>query len=348
MKLLLVRALTVALLFGQVAPGNARVMNNLYQVEVIVFERLQRPQVEDSETWPKNIELSYPQHWTRLVDPTKEAEREAAAREAADTASFSLSDDFLNSLNSKQAGKETGHNAQPRTSAPPDSAGSAADGGASSDVALNTFLSAKHRGLNDTKKALDRQHGYRILFHQTWLQSLLPPADAPALPITGGNQYGQHSELEGYLTLSVSRYLHVESHLWLTEFVSNYGQPMEHWPELPNPPGTTQARNSRLSEDSESFKADSAEHVTNDYTSAEAEGAPSLYQQWDNQTADPYADLQEAPYLIKNIAVLHQKRKMRSGEVHYIDHPKLGILIKIEPRTLEQARNMSSLGNTGS
>ncbi len=36
-------------------------------------------------------------------------------------------------------------------------------------------------------------------------------------------------------------------------------------------------------------------------------------------------------YLIKRIVKLNQERSMRSNEIHYIDHPLLGIIIKIVP-----------------
>lgn len=39
-------------------------------------------------------------------------------------------------------------------------------------------------------------------------------------------------------------------------------------------------------------------------------------------------------YSVESIAVLRQKRKMRSNELHYIDHPSMGLLIKITPYQL--------------
>ena len=36
-------------------------------------------------------------------------------------------------------------------------------------------------------------------------------------------------------------------------------------------------------------------------------------------------------YLIKRIVKLNQERNMRSNEIHYIDHPLLGIIVKIVP-----------------
>ena len=37
------------------------------------------------------------------------------------------------------------------------------------------------------------------------------------------------------------------------------------------------------------------------------------------------------PYLTRNIVQLKQKRRMRSKELHYIDHPQVGLLIKLMP-----------------
>jgi hypothetical protein len=54
-----------------------------------------------------------------------------------------------------------------------------------------------------------------------------------------------------------------------------------------------------------------------------------------------FTSLADEPFLIKEIISLNQKRRMRSEELHYIDHPRMGILIKIirfttEPKLQEQ------------
>lgn len=346
----------MALATGHAISGSTQEADNLYQIEVIVFERSQRTQADDTESWPKSIELFYPENQAVLIDPAKKAEQEGvASTESSTSKSFSLPQDFLDSL--KTEATEINNEDQPSSQAtlPGTSKTGAAvsatnEGANTAQIALNAFLKAKHKTLNREKNALDRKPGYRILFHQTWLQALLSPSKAPALPIAGGNQYGDHHELEGYLSLSVSRYLHIESHLWLTEFVENFGQPMEHWPALPTPQDNV--RNSHLHEDSQPAGETPPTESNLRQASQISQGGgeaydfntdsptPSLYQQWEGRVTDPYTELADAPYLIKNIAVLQQKRKMRSGELHYIDHPKMGILIKIEPRTLEQAGAM--------
>ena len=41
------------------------------------------------------------------------------------------------------------------------------------------------------------------------------------------------------------------------------------------------------------------------------------------------AFLAEPQYDFRHAVLVQQKRRMRSGEVHYIDHPLLGILVKV-------------------
>lgn len=289
MKQLLATISASILLLVGAEHGYAEGMDNIYQVEVIIFERLQRNGSNDGEYWPKNIELSYPQNRINLMTPGQEAEHSGATANTGST------------------------------------------------VRLNTFLAPKHKDLNGKKDALDKQQGYRILFHQTWLQRLLPPASAPALIIRGGNTYGDHSELEGYISVGLSRYLHFQSHLWLTEFVANFGQPLEHWPNLPTLTDSASARDTQ--QRGTDTRSTPGEQKYYDANKGEP-GQPRL-NQWSPARDDAYAAMREAPYLTKSIAVLQQKRKMRSGELHYIDHPKMGILVKIEPRTAEQAQKLS-------
>jgi hypothetical protein len=44
-------------------------------------------------------------------------------------------------------------------------------------------------------------------------------------------------------------------------------------------------------------------------------------------------------YLIKRIVKLSQERNMRSNEIHYIDHPLLGIIVKIVPVETSSAKS---------
>lgn len=64
-----------------------------------------------------------------------------------------------------------------------------------------------------------------------------------------------------------------------------------------------------------------------------APGTP-VSQTWPELPEVPFAnggEPEKQDYVIKRIAKFNQQRTMRSNEVHYIDHPLLGIIVKIIP-----------------
>jgi hypothetical protein len=48
-------------------------------------------------------------------------------------------------------------------------------------------------------------------------------------------------------------------------------------------------------------------------------------------TANLMSDEEKEPYIPRQIVLMQQERDMRSNEIHYLDHPLLGIIIKIVP-----------------
>jgi hypothetical protein len=280
-----------------------------YQVEVIIFERGTHSSGDDPEGWQKNIPLEYPEHWQRLIDPTEEAVRQAQADQES---SLHLSDDFLQTLAEERA---DGTQAAPSAGVQP----SASDG-----PKYFEYLAEDARGLRQTRNALTRRNHYRVLFHETWLQPIGNPAKPLALVLHGGKRYGDHYELQGYINLSVSRFLHIQTDLWLSEFSVNYGQDIGHWPQLPLEPHLAASRapsSDALDTELHWSDADRANPAPQRPYSNWSGGAESA------ESAESWAH--ETPYLVSQISTLHQKRRMRSGELHYLDHPRLGLLIKI-------------------
>lgn len=108
--------------------------------------------------------------------------------------------------------------------------------------------------------ALERSKDYRVLFHQAWRMRLVSEAKSIPLLIEGGDYFAGMPELQGKLKLSVARYLHLETDLFLNTF------------DAVNP----------------------------------------------------------TSYKVLNSAGMHQRRRMRSNELHFIDSPYLGLLIKID------------------
>ncbi len=114
--------------------------------------------------------------------------------------------------------------------------------------------------------ALERHQDYRLLFHQAWRMRLVSEAKSIPLLIEGGDYFADMPELQGKLKLSVARYLHLETDLFLNTF------------EVVNAPNAVNA----------------------------------------------------TPYKVTSSAGMHQRRRMRSNELHFIDSPYLGLLIKID------------------
>lgn len=179
------------------------------------------------------------------------------------------------------------------------------------------FLPDSDKKLRNQAAALKRNARYRVLFHQAWRQFIGDQRRAPALLITGGNAFGNHYELEGSITLSVAQYLQIQTRLWLSEFEINYGQAPGEWPPLPTMPN-------KLRE--EILAADNNEPATAEKM--------STFDQWSSvntPTTDAALSSLSEPYLTKRVVLMEQERRMRSGELHYLDHPLFGLIIQITP-----------------
>jgi hypothetical protein len=268
----------------------------IYQVEMIVFERTSPP---SAEAWPKNLELTYPQYWQRLFDPQQELERQRTA--ATEAHPGDMPDSFLQTLERESAERRQSDGTAALAIAEP-----------ASLPEFFAFLPSEKRGLQKAREALDRSATLRVLFHEAWRQPFTTLEKSPALILHGGHQYGAHYELQGYIHLGLSRFLHLQTNLWFTHFAPNHGQVSEHWPNLPEEPASLSS-------------SDQAE-APPDHT-PEMEATSEL-EPWEGNY---FADLPQEPYVVNQIVTLQQKRRLRSGELHYLDHPKLGILIRILP-----------------
>jgi len=269
-----------------------------FQVEVAIFSQ-QPPAGQHQEHWRRDIALAYPPHWVELRSP------EAFEKEAL--AHFRSKAEAERQLQQMQPIEDDQQLSPPIT--PPVEAQSYSLDDVRVDLAREPyfFLPRQEHQLTNEVRALKWDKRYRVLFHEAWRQPVVEYDKAPALLIDGGNLFGDHSELSGSLTLSVSRYLHLKTNLWFSEFVANYGQERLDWPELPTRPSLKKQEGNAL-----------------------LFGQPEqgLWAQF-NSGSEEYSSILAQPYLPRQVVLLEQKRRMRSEELHYIDHPLLGLLVKI-------------------
>lgn len=147
-----------------------------------------------------------------------------------------------------------------------------------------------------TAAALERSDDYRLLFHAAWQMPVVGEDRTLPLLLEAGDYYGDQPELMGQLRLSVARYLHLETDLYLHQFI-----PLDQ--DDPSSP-LSQLRQSSfgLQEGASQDKGQDGELIR----------------------------LVEQQYQIEQSAQMQQRRRMRSGELHFIDSPYLGLLVRIE------------------
>lgn len=169
--------------------------------------------------------------------------------------------------------------------------------------------------LSELAARILRQRDFRLLFHQAWRQPTTNREESVSLLVRGGDSFDDHRELEGWIQLSVERYLHFRTDLWLSSFKSTAGLDALPWPKLPKLPV--------LSLD-QAMNPASAEPNPDDLLAGSLSDLAGAVQM-------PAFSLTGRQYVVDQTVVLRQSRRMRSDELHYIDHPLMGILVKVTP-----------------
>lgn len=268
--------------FGQHVSAQGTADERWFQVELIAFKR--QPQ-EQQEQWPTSIKLNYPNNWVELKETA----------EIPDQTPDALTPDepTLDEL----------------TRVEPNSAVSSTPNSAHQAFIL---LSENEQSLARHATALRRDSRFEVLFHEAWRQPITTLRNAPAILIKGGAKFDGHTELEGSITLSLTRLLQINTDLWLTQFALNDGQSVD-WPTLPQAPGGLQ------SEILAQALTDNPD-ATDDFADAPAQF-----------TEDTLLMALADEFVPTRIVQLQEERKMRSKELHYIDHPLFGLIILITP-----------------
>ena len=299
-----------------------------YQIEVIIVANKSQIPNKDPERWPKNLALSYPLQLQFLTDP----EELRAIEEQKNDLQSPLTEDVILS----------GSDDSESTNALPSLEEEQAPLDESIDIGYDfeepfMLLDVSNKNLVNELNSLLRTGAYRELFHEVWRQPIKNKLSAPSIVIFGGNTHDKNNELEGAIEISLSRYLHLSTNLWFTQFEPNFGQADYHWPNLPQQPVNPLLQID--SEDEPPYLDRFSDTKTDWFTPAdEEENKFSIDSSSLQLSNEQFQETRESSYLIKQIATLNSKRRMRSGELHYIDHPQIGLLIRIDkyvPEILE-------------
>lgn len=163
---------------------------------------------------------------------------------------------------------------------------------------LDRLLPEAFRSLGDNKmelnkiaRSLRRSSKYQLVLHEAWLQPI--NSKPTAVLIQAGDRYDDLYDIDGTLSFSRSRFLHVRTDLWFTRFEQRYNQQQLMSLAATDLPGNDLPENA------------------GDY--------PDLVAL--EKKHDTYIAVHSYP--------LRHSRRMRSSVLHYIDHPFFGILVKI-------------------
>lgn len=143
--------------------------------------------------------------------------------------------------------------------------------------------------------------GRSVLLHTGWNMPVSAEADQDLIRIHTGARYGDHYEVDGTLGIHVGRFLHVEADIYQTQ----YELVDEPLPLLP------------------------AEGLPLPLDPDHIDRPP-----WQHSELAPSPTFRSGPTAVPvESAHFHETRRMRSNELHYLDHPQLGLIIQFTPYT---------------
>ncbi|MBM68449.1 MAG: hypothetical protein CME43_03100 [Haliea sp.] len=320
----LLALLVTALLATSTLAEDGR-QQNWYQVELLIVAHTS-PGAPRSEQWDALPRLQYPDAVRFLLDPQRlqaNLERTADALHSrvdkrgkqliqlrgqeADGAAADLP---------AAAAVDTPAPAPEVTAAPGAEVAAAEDAAAPRLPTPFVLLPAQAREFRGKAAYMERNGPYRILFHEVWWQPVGSARTALPIVLDRSGDDQAYPALQGTIRLHRSRFLHVDTRLWL----NTNGDYLPGTWRMPAPPLAPA-----------SLELIAAPVLPTQPTAPEA---PIGYDpQWD--AASGLLDAPEpesAPaYPYRHAVLLQQQRRMRSNEVHYIDHPLLGLVIKLTP-----------------
>lgn len=191
--------------------------------------------------------------------------------------------------------------------------------------------------LAQLRNILANRKRYRTLVYNQWYQSLEPKSTAAPVAIVGGRKTGERHELEGSVTLSKGRFLHITTDLWFIDWKLAGNTPRTPWyiekaaswsvtglpGEAPHPAmQMLQKRYQKLTEQ----LATAAGVQVPPVAGPEEPGIDELE---DFESLDELFEQQPRPVRAEKVFTLNEYRRLKRDEIHYLDHPLFGVVVAI-------------------
>jgi hypothetical protein len=205
--------------------------------------------------------------------------------------------------------------------------------------------------------ALQRSGRHSVLFHETWVQAVGPETNSLPIVLDHSGDDQRWPPLQGTVKIYLTRYLHLETNLWL----NTSGEYLPGTWQMPAPPfgppslvleeeGVVDIAAAIAGMPAGGAPPDAAGDAAVAVKSAGDTAIVSVDElpgtnRAVGETSQGAAAVQEAlgpVYPYRHAVLLEQTRRMRSGEVHYIDHPLLGVIIKFTPVSAEELATIAA------
>lgn len=190
-------------------------------------------------------------------------------------------------------------------------------------VTPTPFVALKHSELEFRGKAayMQRTGRYRTLYHETWIQPMADENSALPIILDHSGDDEDWPRLQGSIKFYLARYLHVETNIWLNT-TGSYLPGEWRMPAAPLGP-----KSLTIVYPPEPTPDPNIPELVIEKSFPIGEAASAF------EERDIELEPQAPAYPWRHAILLQQKRRMRSTEVHYIDHPLLGMVIKTTPLT---------------
>ncbi|WP_415884853.1 CsiV family protein [Neptuniibacter sp. QD37_6] len=175
-------------------------------------------------------------------------------------------------------------------------------------TAYQSLPNSRHE-LNSAKNSLNNSGDYRVLFHKAWVQPVSRTQNPRPIKISAGRVLDNGmQELEGHIAVGRGRYLHFRPDLYISQ------------------PGAANNKATPLTKEKPQAQA-----------MLTMQGESDTATETEVQAIQSLAETTSAFPVIPEILTAHQNqaRRMKSEELHYIDHPLMGILVEIIPLETE-------------
>ena len=337
-------ALPLMLLCGALSlvislPGTAQEeQQRWYRVELLIFTH-QSESAQTSETWEPTPELVYPQQSRFLVDPAL-AEQNLTLFDATgemDDRGHQTLTVIPPPIEGETGEEEEAEPAVVEQTAPEREPALATGLDEIPEEILpatpSPFVLLANSELEFQGKAayMQRTGRYRTLFHETWVQPMLEESDTLPIVIDRSGDSEDWPQLQGSVKLYISRYLHLQTNLWLNT-AGHYLPADWNMPAAPLGPKSVTViypPEPEVIDEPQDEPTDSGFFTG---TGIDSEVEAELEQLQPTGPVYPW----------RHAVALQQKRKMRSTELHYIDHPMLGVVVKVSPLDEEALRERAA------